>query len=181
MNYSLSKVSGYSSFSTTFYIVGISKLEANGIDVLLSNQFSNPPFTGTMHIFVSQTAPLGVYNITLGGNSTNETVRSATFVLDVRSSSPQTTSTSVGDTTTFVTSASTTSIPQTSTAQATTASASTTTIKYTTTSSNSPYYVIVLVVIIILIIIVAATMMKGGKKEQTHQHKDAASKEIKKE
>lgn len=83
VNYSLGLVSGYYSFGTTMYVKNNEQLISNGIDVLLSRDFGNPPINGTMHIYLAHNITPGNYRVTLSGNSTQVGVNPGTISLSV--------------------------------------------------------------------------------------------------
>jgi len=164
VNYSVHLVNGTFSSGTELYIVQNRQLVNNGISVLLSNKYGNPPLSGVMYVFSSSTTPLGNYVITLAGNSTNIRVNAAVLKFDVVTK--VTTSTSSVSTTTSTSSASTT-IKLFNSTTATTTISNRTTVPTTTTaqksssgSGNASLYGVVIIVII-LVVLVLLLMLRG--------------------
>jgi hypothetical protein len=190
VNFSLISVSGYSTFSTNFWVFNSAYLTSQNITIILSPNYGNPPTTGVMRMFIGHTTAPGTYDISLRGNSTNVQVNSAKFVLYIPSSTSLT-SVSTASTSSATSSASTTA-PATTSAPVSSSSPTSisqqTTIAYTsvkpaTTVSQSAasnggglnaYVLVVLVVIIAIVAFLAGKGIGGkGKKAEHPAHQKA--------
>ncbi len=160
VRYGIKSVSGYYTFATTLYVVNNKQLIAHNISVLLTARAGNPPLNGTMYVFALHTTPLGNYNVTLGGNSSNSTVNPAVLRFSVLGSLP-----SSSTSTTSVTPTASTVATTVSTVLPTTVSVATTTILASPVSSGSTTYaVVILVIIVIVALIFWKSRGNSGKK-----------------
>lgn len=162
VNYTLTKISGYYAFGTNLYVVNNRQLIADNISVLITNRTGNPPIKGIMYVFVSHNTPLGTYNVTLNGNSTNTTVNEAVLDFDVLTQYQTTISTTTANTTS---SAASTSVATTSTILVT---APSTTLQYGSAPKNGSYYLTDIIVVIILIVLFYVWMRSNRVKPKNN-------------
>ena len=172
INFTLTKVSGYSTFATTFWVPDSTALAKNdNITIILSPNYGNPTAKGVLHILTDHTAIPGVYDIVLKGNSTNVTVNPATFVLDI------------GSTTTTSTVSTVYTVPTTTALQSknnpttiiTTVPATLVPVYGTANSGINTYTFAIVVIIVAIVAFLAGRMTKGdgnaGKEQQKQQEK----------
>lgn len=155
--FNLTQVSGYPQFATTVSVENSQELISNGITTVVTNAMGNPPFTGQLHLFVSNSTKTGIYYITLQGSSLNQTINDGQEQLQITQYQSTTSSTTV----TASTSVATTSAQQSSTVLST--ATATTTVAQTQglgSLTNIVYYVIAIVVLIIIVMFILR--MRGG-------------------
>ncbi len=122
VGYSVNLASG-NTWGTTLSVVNAGQLASDGISATLSNPSGDPPYSGTLHINASATAPPGTYTLVLAATGDDPSASNATLSIKLAPAPSVTTSVAPGP------SANSTLRPST-TASSTTA--------YTTTVSSQP-------------------------------------------
>ena len=95
VGYSVNLASG-NTWGTTLSVVNAGQLASDGISATLSNPSGDPPYSGTLHINASATAPPGTYTLVLAATGDDPSASNATLSIKLAPAPSVTTSVAPG-------------------------------------------------------------------------------------